>query len=388
MKDKLHTVLFTLFLIVVSIPMCLTIISYEAEPLEGAFEEEKREGFSFSSVYEGTYQVQLEKEEKSLNPIVPTMIRLRNQVDYSAFSEGHMADALLGKDGYVFGEGWSNAYVGNRIYDDVYFDTIVAKLKLLQEIYDSDGKAFLVLIPPCKEELFPEKLPFGFVKKGKNDYESYLEALEKYDVEYMDFKEYYQSVMDTSSFPVYSKTSAHWTMYGAYLALNQVVNSIEQKLGVNLIDYRVKSFNQTKYDRGDGDQEGPLNLLFTIDNSLFAYPSYEFDSTETFYKPKVTIIGDSFYWGINNSYVPFRIYSKESKYLYYYSTCYANSDAPSVSVKDLNIIEEFESSDVIILITGSHNLNGFPFGLEKDLDRLIEGLKAKENTVHLTTDNF
>jgi len=384
MNNKLHTSLFLVFLIVLGIPLMLMIVSYESLPLQGAYQKVERQNFSFDSLYNGSYQVQLEKEEKSLNPLVPTFIRARNQVDFDIFNQGHMADGLLGLDGYIFGEGWANAYSGKRKYTDVYFDSITEKLKLINNIYDSLGKAFIVVIPPCKEGLFSEMLPEGFEKKGKSDYESYLEALNKHDVRYIDFTEYYKEVMDTTRYPVYSKTSAHWTMYGAHLGLNVIVDSIENILQTNLLDYDVSKINQKEFDRGDGDQEAPLNLLFTIDRSEFAYPSYRFDSTENYYKPKVMIIGDSFYWGINNSYVPLEIFSSQSNYLYYYSTCYSNSDKPGYPVSDLNILDEFATSDVFLLFTGSYNLNGFPFGLENDFDAIIEHLKA----VHLTKSSI
>jgi len=380
MKNKLHTSLFLLFLCILSVPLFFMLFNYESVPLEGAYQQVERKNISFDSFYDGSYQVQLEKEEKSLNPMVPTFIRVRNQIDFDIFNQGHMGDGLIGLDGYIFGKGWAHAYAGNRKYTDAYFDSITGKLKEVNNLYDSLGKVFMVVIPPCKEGLFSEMLPEGYVKNNKSDYESYLEALNKHDVRYIDFTQYYKEAIDTSKYPLYSKTSAHWTMYGAHLGLNIIVDSIEKTLKSNLMNYSVSKINQKKFDRGDGDQEAPLNLLFTIDKSEFAYPSYTFDTVESYYKPKVIIVGDSFYWGINNSYVPLKIFSEESKYLYYYSTCYPNSEKPGHPVSDLNVEGEFATADVFLLISGSYNLNGFPFGLEKDLDAIIKHLK----TVHLT----
>ena len=379
MNSKLHTFLFIVFLLLLGIPFMSMLLDYESIPLQGAYQKVERQSFTFDSFYDGSYQVQFEKEEKELNPLVPSFIRARNQIDFDVFNQGHMSDAILGSNGYVFGEGWANAYSGKRKFTDAYFDSITEKIKEINNIYDSLGKVFMVVIPPCKEGLFSEMLPKEFEKKGKSDYESYLEALNKYNVRYVDFTQFYKEAIDTSVYPVYSKTSAHWTMYGAHLGLNVIIDSIENILKANLMDYSVSKFNQKKYDRGDGDQEGPLNLLFTIDKSDFAYPSYVFDSTESFYKPKVIIVGDSFYWGINNSYVPLKIFSSQSKYLYYYSTCYSNSDKPGQKISELNLPNEFATSDVFLLFSGSYNLNGFPFGLENDFDEIIERLKA----VHL-----
>tara|TARA_B110001452_G_C15237607_1_gene428493 strand:+ start:1695 stop:2828 length:1134 start_codon:yes stop_codon:yes gene_type:complete len=377
MKNNLHTSLFAVFLALLGIPFLLMIFSYESSPLKGAYQKVERKSFSFDSFYDGTYQVQLEKEEKFLNSTAPTFIRVRNQVDFDVFKKSHMGDGLLGLEGYMFGKGWAKAYSGNRKYTDAYFDSITEKLKDLNNVFDSLGKVFMVVIPPCKEGLFSNMLPEGFEKKGKSDYDSYLEALNKHDVRHIDFTQYYQEVIDTSKYPVYSKTGSHWTMYGAHLAMSIIVDSIETLLDTNLLDYKVASYRFSEFDRGDGDLEGPLNLVFNIDKSIFAYPSYVFDSTLNYYRPKVIIVGDSFYWGVNNSYVPSVIYSDQSKYLYYYSTCYPNSDKPGYPVSNLNIEEEFGAVDVFLLFSGSYNLNGFPFGLEKDFDAIISRLKGE-----------
>ena len=64
------------------------------------------------------------------------------------------------------------------------------------------------------------------------------------------------------------------------------------------------------------------------------------------------------------------------KYLYYFSTVYYNNDyTKSHSINSLNIVEEIESCNAVVIINSAHNLNGFPYGLEKKIDELILALK-------------
>lgn len=93
------------------------------------------------------------------------------------------------------------------------------------------------------------------------------------------------------------------------------------------------------------------------------------------FKPKVLTIGDSYYWAMKGSWMFHHIYHPDSWNLYYYSYAYSVGSKPEVKVKEMDILHEFETADAIVLIKSSHNLDGFPFGLQKDIDKIIERLK-------------
>ena len=70
------------------------------------------------------------------------------------------------------------------------------------------------------------------------------------------------------------------------------------------------------------------------------------------------------------------IFDKDSKYLYYFSKVhYNNSTIESHPIDELAIANEIANSDGLIILNSSHNLKGFPYGLENKIDALINILE-------------
>ena len=204
-----------------------------------------------------------------------------------------------------------------------------------------------------------------------------MKSLNNDKINYWDLLSYYKTLDDTSQFPIYSKTSAHWTTYGAHFTLLKLLDDMSVFYNAEMPTPSVSKINVSKFKIGDGDHEKTLNLLSRIDNQTFAYPVYTIDSSKNkSFKPKVITIGDSFYWAMKSSWILPEIYAKDSKYLYYFSTVYYNNAyTKSHSINKLNLVKEIESCDAVIIINSSHNLNGFPYGLEKQIDELLLALE-------------
>ncbi|MBL4704077.1 MAG: hypothetical protein JKY54_06125, partial [Flavobacteriales bacterium] len=129
-------------------------------------------------------------------------------------------------------------------------------------------------------------------------------------------------------------------------------------------------------ESGDKDIEEVMNLLFALDSQSFAYPRFKFEpGIDTIKKPKVIVIGDSFYWAINNTYVPAKLFSETSQFWYYFKKSLPNSAGSSVPMSKIDIVEELKSADAIIMIVGSENINDFPFGFASFLENNKEQFK-------------
>jgi hypothetical protein len=242
------------------------------------------------------------------------------------------------------------------------------------------GKFLKIIIPPSKEEIFHAHLPAAYSHEyAQNDYHMYTQALTKHGVQYDDLLPYYTLLMDTASYPVYSKTSVHWTMYGAHFTLLNLAAEMDAFFGHRMAkltrtNLKLRSFNTGE---SDGDLEQTLNLLYKIDEQDFAHPQYHVDSTHSpIFKPKVFTIGDSYYWAMKGSWMLPFLYHPDSRYLYYYSAGYSVGNQPEIPVIDLDIAKEFASLDAIVLINSSHNLDGFPFGMQRDMDKIIQAFQA------------
>ena len=378
--EKLNNILFFIAIGVLFIPL---VFQYSAtnetlQPLNGVFEKTDTLQFSISCWKNKNWQKNRELLIKNNLKIKPLIVRIGHELDYRLFKEYHMADLLIGKDGYLFSKSWSNARCCTNNLNKDSLDIFIKKLATLSTLLEEKGKYFKFIIPPSKEELYAQKLPLMYSLENENsDYKILKKSLDKNEIAYWDLISYYKALDDTARFPIYSKTSAHWTTYGAHYALLKLLNDMSVFFNGDMPNLEVKSFKKGKFKGGDGDHEQTLNLINRIDNKDFLYPTYKIDSSKKkTFKPKVITIGDSFYWALKSCWMLPHIYNKDSKYLYYFSTVYYNNDyTQSHSINALNIVEEIESCNAVVIINSAHNLNGFPYGLEKKIDELILALK-------------
>ncbi len=385
MNSKLKNISFFVVLALLFLPLVyqLPVLKNTIKPLNGAFPKTDTVQFSWSSWFNKSWQANRTEIQKNNLNIRPIVIRTKHEIDYSLFNEYHMTDLLIGKEDYFFSVGWAKSRSVEHTLNSDSLNDYLGKLKVLSQTLKQKGKYFKVIIPPAKEEIFYDKLPKQFaLENATNDYHLYCQLLEQNQLEYWDLLEYYHTIMDTSQYPVYSKTSVHWTKYGAHFTLLRLLNDMQDELDIDMASIKVKKLNISKFAEGDGDFETTLNLLNKIDNTDFAYPIYEVnDTANKLVKPKVLTIGDSYYWAMKGSWQLPRVYSEDSKYLYYYNTVYYNGMQPSHNIKELDIVEEFKTCNAVVIINSPHNLDGYPFGLQHDIDKIIRGLQELPDAI-------
>lgn len=378
MTRVVHHIAYYLFIGIISIPLAFEVFgdAKSVAPLNGAYVQPKEKEFTIEGWVNRTYQENKDSIFKYNLGLRPTLIRLYNQIDYSVFDKANMSDLLIGKENYMFSLGWTKSRAGQMTLNDSLLDEVARKIKQVEDLMKANHQFFMFLIPPSKEELLSDFLPSDYQKEGAiNDYKLLLSKLDKHQVTYIDLNPFYTKLKLEKEYPVYSKTSVHWTMYGAHFTTLMLLDSMNAFFDNTMPKLTVTGFDVGPYRENDGDHEKTLNLFFRIDNGDFAYPKYEIITPKgAVFKPNVLTLGDSFYWGILGSWQLTNIFSPESKYLYYYSTVYPNYDTPSYPISTLNMPEEFKKTNAFIIINSCHNLDGFPYGLEKDLDAILKGI--------------
>ena len=377
---KLNNILFFISIGLLFIPLFFQFLASEntLKPLSGVFEKTDTIQLTFSSWKNKIWQNNRESIMKNNLKIKPLIVRVGHELDFRIFKEYHMGDLLIGENDFMFSKSWSNAKCCNNNLNIDSLNIFIKKLAILSKLLKKKGKYFKIIIPPSKEELYSEKLPSNYTKtNGLSDYDFLKTSLNKNKIDYWDLLPFYKSLDDTTKFPIYSKTSVHWTNYGAHFTLKRLLSDMSIFFDNKMPKITVSEFKKDKFKNGDGDYEKTLNILSRIDNQIFLYPKYKIDSSKNkTFKPKVLTIGDSFYWGLKNTWILPNVYDKKSKYLYYFNTVYYNNSYDkSHLINSLDIVEEFESCNAVVIINSSHNLNGFPYNFEKYIDDIIAALK-------------
>ena len=123
----------------------------------------------------------------------------------------------------------------------------------------------------------------------------------------------------------------------------------------------------------DDDLESLLNLIRPLPKPKYWYADVTSDHDTTAVKPKVIVIGDSFWWTIAAQ-LPLKEFFSDVPYWYYNSTVYYYP--PYNSVDELDLIDELLSSDFVVLFycaTQQYRMNdGFTQKALEALGSLIE----------------
>jgi len=174
---------------------------------------------------------------------------------------------------------------------------------------------------------------------------------------------------DTSRYPLYSKTGIHWSLYGVAIAVDSLVKYMEKVAGIDMVDFGWNGVevSSTPRDTDDDIAEG-MNLLFPIKTGKLAYPNLQFNDSPEKVRPKVLVIGDSYYWNIMGSGIGSRLFGDNS--FWFYNQEAHNPAWPSPrQVNSLNVLEELDRQDFVILLSTEANLFKFPFGFLDNVTR-------------------
>jgi len=370
-----------LTLVFVCLVLCFPMIQStfkifpENYDLHGSFAISKDTVLNSDTWFEKVYQ---EKQESYLNEnfgFRNFLVRLNNQMDFSFYDDFHVNDVFMGKNDYLFSYGFYRGYSGKSFKGDHYTDSIFQKIEELNERLVKKNKKLLVCFTPCKESFMPEYLPDTCYKKigEKSYYNNYRKKLSASKIPFLDYNNYFQQIKKTAPHPLFTQGAVHWTTYGAYLALDSLLKRVSAEINkkVNLIRFKsIQLSDSPKYS--DDDISEAMNLLRNVNSEKLAYPEVDYVySNDSCYKPKVLIIGDSFYYGLNNTWIPMQFFSKESYFLYYFKSAIPYDTKKSdIPIADFNLTKELENTDMVILFFSIGTLHGFPYGATDMINNL------------------
>jgi hypothetical protein len=206
---------------------------------------------------------------------------------------------------------------------------------------------------------------FNERQKEQSDYSDFILGLKKYSIPYIDFCSYFKKIVDTCSYPIITKTGFHWSMYGASLAQDSLLKYIQLYLPKPMPFYIRQGVEESKQARmADADFEEPLNLFFSLNQSRYVYPKMEMVKSSLQNKrPKVIIVGDSYFWQIKMLNQLKYIFSDESQFWYYFATSFPIGDLPGIDIKKIAVTKELESADFVVLLGSVGTLGTFPYGV-------------------------
>jgi len=361
--------LIILFLLVLYVPMMQQFFKpFNNEyTLYGSYTEAKDTAFTKTTWFGGKYQG---KEEKFLNEnfgFREFFVKLDNEITYSVYGDLKLLDVFRGKDGYFFNSSFFNTYWGRDYKGDRYADSIFNYVLKLNELMTSKKKKLLVCFAPCKESYYEEYLPDSCheFRQGNNYYMHYREKLKENKIPVLDLDKHFKHLKLTARYPLFAKGAVHWTTYGTFLAMDTLFKRVAYETNENTLQIQLTSLKASDTARdNDDDIIKAMNLLRPIKSERLGYPTWKFanDGDTSVRKPKVMVIGDSFYMNINNTWIPNKVFSKDSYFLYYFliTVPYAD-DKKSTPIGEFDLAGELADTDILILFFNIGRLDDFHF---------------------------
>ena len=362
---------FVILLALLFLPMLQTFFHFVNEkPLDGAFVEAKKPVITPKTLFNETAQDSLMTWCTEQTGFRKPMIRLNNQLFYSAFGKVSAIGPVKGNDDYTFiEESYIISYTGETYLGNEAIEKNTRQIKLIQDMLRTKGITLLPVFVLGKASYYPELIPEKYIVKRHetNNYQEYLKAFDEQGVEMIDFNRWLCERKGTEAHPIYCNLSAHWTVYAASLAMDSLVHYMENKTQQEQAHFHIEGFDTTYLMNQDDDLYRMMNLLLPMKHNTIDQPKFGF--TEG-YKPRVLAISDSYWWTVYawNVALPQNLF-RPGDFWFYNKTIYPER-TPIQNVESVDYKQEIEDQEFVLLVCTEATNHLWPYGF---IERYLSG---------------
>lgn len=353
----------TLVVAVMLVPLVAGLFLLVKEnPLEGAVVVDKKHNlkyFTWTRWFDDRFQEAMVKKCAQETGFRNTLIRGANHLDFLVLRKLHADKAILGKEDFLFEEGYIIDYLGRNYMGERYINENLKQFKMAQVALKKRYNIQLILVlEPGKAGTYPEKIPMQYNPEHRtiSNYQTYRRLVQEMGVVTLDLQSYFTSMKDTSKYPLYPKYGVHWSTYGMWLAADTLLNFTKSVTNLDLAQIKWNGINTTDELKDvDFDLEKTVNLLYELPHEMLAYPKVSIDTANKI-KPRVLTVADSYYWSIFDNHIPHQAFAN-SDFWYYNNTIYPDIWGDNAKwVKDLNVMEQIKSNQIIFFMITEMNL--------------------------------
>lgn len=374
-KEQTTLILFILLAVLAFAPMVQEHLHVpRVKPLAGVTQEVKIPKLTWKNVQSGHFQRTLEQYVRQHYGYRPNTIRLYNQYLWDCYHKTYNKSMIaFGKEGWLY-EPWfvEDYYHGgtyNQGKDSLTLATALNdeafRLYQLQHILEDYGTTLLVCQAPGKDLIYPEYLPDDTVTtrpktlSARDHYEAKFNAL---NLNHINMEQWFLQMKDTACFDLFPQKGTHWSNLAALYAADSLFRYIEAKKGYPLNQLAIGAPYQDKPRKPDYDLEELLNLVRPLPKRPLHYADIHVEPLPQAVKPKMIVIGDSFYWNLCLQ-IPMDSLFSAAPYWYYNSTIHF--DSLHRSTQEVDLVEELLTADVVMILYSSTQLYKMSDGFSK-----------------------
>ena len=374
-RIRYDCILFALLMVFLFVPVVQEWTGiFPVKLLKGAIEPTPKPELTFDNYRSNTYQTQIEKYVSEHFGLREPVIRLYNQYLWSAYNKTYCHFIVPGKNGYLYYALAVNEHYGTELLKHypsnekamADADKELRMMNKLRYVLKDYGIEFLAFIAPDKPEVYPEYLPRRDADTTTIHLADYFSRrMDEIGFPYINMTDWFVSMRDTASFPIFPKTDSHWrysAVYG-YDSLFRFMNTLDGEAKFPTLHIGPPVAYES--DKLEGDEE-TLNLLFRIRGDKTKYKSditVEDDTTHR--KPKVLFIGDSFIWSMRD-FMPSSQIMTDWEVWFYNNTAVTASTKRSENVNDIDRLSRILDADYVVFYSAGHQWREATYGFTKD----------------------
>jgi hypothetical protein len=389
--DRIKKYCFILCLLLLFAPIAQRFFTFvEEEPLEGLAAMPDFPTFKYKQWMNGEYQKLAEKFIIDNFGFRNTLLRTINTLDYRIFRTSNSKQVIVGKDGHLFFSYNIERYLGiireEKHKVDSLFDVtndFVGKLK------DKKGVEFIFVIAPSNGFYYKDKFPKQYDRfdKRTNDYDMFLENLEKHNINYIDFNQWFLDIRDTVSYPLFPKHGTHYSYFSSVWVADSLLSYMEHLKKEKYPEIIYKEINEEPMRVSEHDLENLMNLSHNLENENMPYYklSYNYENRK---RPKVLTVGDSFYWNVLNNLIPLNAFANVT-FWFYNQTVYPESFTRALTPEEINLDVLYKDLDFIVIFASSTLLYHYDFdGFLERQNSYLDGELIFFNPAYVERLNF
>lgn len=291
-----------------------------------------------------------------------TFVRLNNQFYYKAFNQMRVNSFVLGKDNYVYSEGYIFSAFGDDYIGEQKIVSKLEKAKVVQDSLKKKGIDLLLVFAPGKGEYCIEQIEDKYKHAiTHTNYQDFISNSKKLGINVLDLKAYFQKLKPTTPYPLFPKFGHHWSFYGECLAVDTIIGHIEKLHHCDMPDIVWKKIDVVDTSRSrDADVLKSMNLYKNPEQNMkLAYPDVMFEQDSIKNQTRVLTISDSYWYGPVYMGVGQSCFAGGQFWYYYNKVIPSPTPGQKVEVWQLDLKQQIESNQVIMLLYSDGNLPAY-----------------------------
>lgn len=331
-------------------------------PLSGAEFVPDAKSLNLEYWMEGEYQRITDARIAKTFAFRSAFVRLFNQLRYTVFGE-HTPLITMGKDGYLFETSYRASICGMDFLGDDEIQKKIDSLDVFRNRLLAKNIKLVILIAPNKWRTLKSKVQWN-CKPAQTNYKALVSELKHRGYAVADAIELFRYEQENDPvFPLHSKQGTHWSVYGAARSA-QYLQMVCKQEGINLLDFEIREMDIDQKPRyTDRDLHDLLNIMTGPESEALAYPKITFESG---FKPRVTVVGDSYYFTYFYLNLHRELFSMDSKFFYYNRSMIHHDVNQRLELTDEIRASEIAASDLVLLVMSEPSLKWFGYGILDD----------------------